>query len=128
MAKVRVWNDNVHPYRETFKGEKVEIAAKSWILMEQDEAIMFRGTFAPIKTDGDGNPIAEGFKMIRVEAIPAEQPEAVKVDALVCQACTYKAASDADLLEHGKAKHSDILTTDEEAEAEIKVKRGRKTG
>ena len=73
MAKVKVWNDNVHPHRERFRGDWIEIPAKSYIEMEWEDGVQFRGQFtgiAPIIPE-TGNPDPTRFKMIRVEA-PSE--------------------------------------------------------
>ena len=66
--QVKVWNDNVHVFKQDYKGEKIEIAAKSFIWMEPDQAHDFKCSFAPIVADADGNPTPETFKMIRIEA------------------------------------------------------------
>lgn len=68
MAKVRVWNDNVHPHTEMFKGDLITIPAKECIEMDWEEAIEFRGQFTGIKLLGDDTPDPRGYKMIRVEA------------------------------------------------------------
>lgn len=65
--KVKVHNDNIHPYSEEFKGEKIHIEAKKWIEMERDEAIMFLGTFNSIIRDVDGNPSPKSYKKLRIE-------------------------------------------------------------
>lgn len=129
MAMVKVWNDNVHPYRENFREQEIVIPAKSFIKMEAGEALLFRGTFAPIKVDGDGNPIPEGYKMIRIEEIKGEETEAPKVNPLICQACAYEAASEKDLNEHAQSLHKDAVLVDEEAEEALKTKKAqRKAG
>lgn len=71
MPKVKVWNDNVHPHTEMFKGDQIHIPPKSFIEMEWEEAIEFKGQFTGIKRRGDDSPDPTGFKMIRVEA-PSE--------------------------------------------------------
>jgi hypothetical protein len=131
MAKVRVWNDNVHPYRETFREQNIHIPAKSSIVMDAGEALLFKGTFAPIKLDGDGNPTPEGYKMIRIEELQSEDTiEQAKVNPLVCQACAYEAASEKDLNEHAQSLHKDAFLVDEEAEQALseKKKAQRKAG
>jgi hypothetical protein len=130
MPKVQVWNDNVHPFTQRFKGEKVTIAAQSWIWMDQDEAHQFEGSFSPPILDVDGNGKAEGFKMIRVvkaEGAPAEdKPKSAQAQANVCQACRFQAANAKDLEEHQKASHASQALTDELAEKELKAR--KKTG
>jgi hypothetical protein len=128
MAQVRVWNDNIHPYQETFREKELKIPAKSFILMDSGDAHLFKGTFAPIKVDADGNPIAQGYKMIRIEKTAEPLPE-TKVKETICQACRYEASSDKDLAEHVKASHGDVALRDDEAEQEIeRRKRAKKVG
>lgn len=126
MAKVRVWNDNIFPYKEKFKGDPIRIEPKSHIVMEEDEAYQFKGTFSPPVLNTDGVHMPEGFKMIRIEKIDAAQAEPEpKADALKCIACQYRAQNAADLAEHSKG-HEHNLVVDDKAEAEIKA-RGKKS-
>ena len=120
--KIKVWNDNVHPYSETFRGNKISIAAKGFVELEYDDAVAFHGSFAPIQVDADGNPVPEGYKMLRMEE-PAVGVE-VKANPLMCQACRYLATSKQDLADHATT-HADSLVEDAEAESEMK-KRGMK--
>lgn len=118
--QVRVWNDNIHPYYEEFRDQKIKIPAKSFIMMEAGEAHLFRGSFAPIKVDADGNPIPEGYKMIRIEENSSATPDTVKeTPKNVCQACKYEASSEKDLSEHIESSHKHEMVVDEEAEREI---------
>lgn len=125
MALVRVYNDNVYPYDEVFKGDKIHIPSKKFIEMDEFEAIQFRGTFKAPVLDADGNHTAAGFKMIRLEKITGEAPAAPKVDELQCLACKYKATTKEDFNEHVKT-HSAQMLIDEEAEEAIKMKRKAK--
>lgn len=123
MAKVRVWNDNVHPYKELFKGDQISIGPKKFIEMDEEEANQFRGTFAPMVFDADGNDMPEGYKMIRIEKILADEvAPAPVVDDMLCLACSYKADSKADFAEHLKT-HSDQVVVDEVAEKQLKAKK-----
>lgn len=125
MALVRVHNDNVHDYQEKFREKDVKIPAKGFIEMEESDAKLFKGSFAPIQVDADGSPIPQGFKMIRIERITQEAPK-VHLKENICQACRYEGSSDKDLSEHIKAEHADIAVVDEEAEREmVAKKRGR---
>jgi hypothetical protein len=67
MAIVRVWNDNEYPYKEIFQDEEIRIPAKKFIEMDEKKAILFKGTFAPMKLDAQKKPMPEYFKMIRIE-------------------------------------------------------------
>lgn len=123
MAQVRVWNDNRFEYREQFRDGTVVIPPKKYILMEEGEAKLFQRAFAPIQTDGDGNPIEQGFKMIRLERIESESVKTPDVVENQCHACGYEASSTKDLDEHVSASHKDILVRDEAAEQEIRRKK-----
>jgi hypothetical protein len=92
--QARVWNDNTYPHTETFKEKTITIAPKSHIEMDYDEAKEFKSKFTPIKTDGEGNPLPESFKMIRIEKLGA--PEAATLP-LVCHATGKVAANPAEL-------------------------------
>lgn len=67
MAKVKVWNDNVYPHTEMFKGDTVHIPPKECIEMDWEEAIEFKGQFTGVKRLGNDQPDPAGYKMIRVE-------------------------------------------------------------
>ena len=126
--QVRVWNDNVHDYSETFREQKISIPAKKFIMMDDEQAHLFVCNFAPIKCDADGNPVPEGYKMVRIERNSDAAPVEVKVNENVCHACQYEGASKADLSEHIEASHKSIAVVDEEAEREIKVRKNKKAG
>jgi hypothetical protein len=131
MPQVKIWNDNVHTYNETFKGEKISIPPGKFIMMEYDEAIQFKGTFAPIKLDADGRPTPEGYKMIRVEEPGAKA--AVKAAPMGCHRCGYKASSAKDLSEHTDLEHADdqrvqLDEVDKELEAKVTTEPGKKRG
>jgi hypothetical protein len=118
MPKVKVWNDNVHDYKEKFRDENILIKAKSFIEMEEDQANIFRGTFSSFVLDGDGNHTDKGFKMIRIEKV---SPTEIKMsDKFTCHVCQYEAVSDTGLDEHVKATHAHLLVKDEAAEADLK--------
>jgi hypothetical protein len=122
MAKVRVWNDNVYPYQETFKGDKIYIGSKSFIEMDEESANQFRGTYSPMVLDADGNDMPQGYKMIRLEPITGEVAPVVKVDDLQCLACKHKSATKAEYDDHVKT-HSSQLFVDELAEKELQAKK-----
>ena len=121
MPQVRVYNDNVHPYQEEFKGETVKIPSKGSIEMEFYDAHEFLGSFNAPKLDYDGNPTAASYKMLRIETGGA-LPE-IEVVKNVCVACAYKASSEKDLEEHAKASHAHQVLVDEIAEKELKVRK-----
>lgn len=118
MPKVKVWNDNVHPHKEMFKDNLVEIPAKSCIEMEWEEAIEFKGQFTPIRIRGDGTHDPAGFKMIRVEA---PTTPIFKENDLVNHA-TGKVAATKEELQAMLEKFSHLRVVDEDAEAQASTK------
>jgi hypothetical protein len=124
MAQVKVWNDNEHPYYEEFRDKKVSIPPKKFVLMEADEAHLFKCNFAPIKVDADGNPSPEGYKRIRIEELPDSQPETKPVQSgFICQADGSVHETEAELKAHIEANFKDQILVDEEAEQALR-KRG----
>ena len=109
---VKVWNDNIHPYREMFRNQEIVIEAGSFIEMDEDEALYFEGTFVFPRKNEQGVPDPLFFKKIRREATPP-----VEVDPLLCHANGQTAKSDAEFKELvGAFKH--LLVKDDSAEAE----------
>lgn len=94
MAKVKVWNDNVHPHREKYQDEWIDIPAGGYIELDWEDAIQFKGQFTGIKLLGDDTPDPRGFKMIRVEK-PSEP--VFKENPLVCHANGERAVTQEDL-------------------------------
>jgi hypothetical protein len=120
MAQVKVWNDNTYAHKEHFKGDLVEIPAKSFIYMDESDAHDFKGQFYPMKKNADGQQTADSFKKIRVEASGAALP--VKI---LCNICKYSANSDKELLEHTKKEHASApVLTDEELDKSLARKKG----
>lgn len=127
MPKYKVWNDNVFPYTEKFKDMAIDIPAKGSIVMDEDDAFMFKGTFKAPILDVDNNHTPQGFKMIRLEKLSGEETaEEPKATTHRCLACKYTGSSEADVSEHAKAAHADQIVVDEAAEAEIKARKGKK--
>jgi hypothetical protein len=114
---VRVWNDNVHPFRQIFRDKEILIAPKKFIEMEETEAFEFRSSYSPITRDGDGQPTVESYKMIRVERTDKSAHKPVQTpNDFVCQACGFKAANKKELDHHIDAEHLDQLTDKDEAD------------
>ena len=72
MALVKVWNDNIYPHVEKFKGKEIHIPSKEFIEMDYDDAKQFQGQFKPPLINGQGHD-PRGFKMIRVENPPTSK-------------------------------------------------------
>lgn len=124
MAKYKVYNDNVFPYTEKFKDQEIKIQPKQFIVMDEDDAYMFKGSFKAPVLDADGNDKPEGYKMIRLVKVDgSEALDAPKFEEHICMGCKYKAANKEDLLEHEKAAHAHQVVVDESIEDEIKTKK-----
>lgn len=112
--KVRVWNDNEFTHKEKLRDEPVEIPAKRFVLMEEDDAIIFRGQYTPILVDYDGQPMKQSYKMIRIERITDETP--VKAaEEHVCMSCGSKHESVSSLEAHIDENHLEQLDDPEVA-------------
>lgn len=121
---VKVHNDNVFDYQEDYRGRKITIPAKSSIEMEYDDAIQFQGTWTAARKDGNGAPLREFFKMIRVEEPPLAQ-QGVKQDPLMCIACRYMGKDAKDLQGHVIEAHAHQQAHDEDAEREMSRKKAK---
>lgn len=115
MANVKVYNDNVHPYKEQFRDQNIVIPAGGFIEMEEGDAHEFKCSYSPPSRGGDNQMDPKSFKMIRIEA-SSQKAAAPKTDESVCMKCSYKAISKKDLDEHIDANHLDDLADQELAE------------
>ena len=115
--KAKVWNDNIFPYTERFKGDIITIPPKSFIEMDYDEAVMFRGTFSSIVRDADGAPKAESYKMIRIEPQGNPVDNVIKQDPNKCLACGKVLGSQAELAQHIFNEHPAMLDSESKDEA-----------
>lgn len=104
--QVKVWNDNIYPLSQFFKGNKVLIPAKSFIEMEFYEAHEFLGTYHPIDYDADGKQDPKTYKMLRVDRQDAVRGIQAKIKNL-CSVCKHESPSKEELEAHVKARHSD---------------------
>ena len=115
--KAKVWNDNIYPYTEKFKGDEIYIPAGKFVEMDYDEAIMFKGTFSPIVRDADNQPTQQSWKKIRVEAMGNPVDAVIKEDPNKCQACGKVLSNQAELAQHIFNEHPEMLDTESKAEA-----------
>lgn len=115
MARAKVFNDNIYPYNETFKGEKISIPVKGFIEMDYDEAIEFRGAFSSIERDATGTPKPSSYKMIRVEKIGGD--DAAIVDTNKCVACGKAFAGQGELANHIFEQHPESMAPESREEA-----------
>lgn len=107
MAKVKVWNDNVHDYSENWRGTEYFIKSKSFIEMEESAAVKFLGQFGkPIMVDHDGKPLPESYKMLRIERTGPETT--VEEKGFPCMACSRTYESEKVLNAHIEESHSQL--------------------
>lgn len=108
--QAKVWNDNKYPHSEMFKGDEVYIPAGSFIEMDYQEAIQFKGQMAPVKFNHDGIGTPETYKMIRVEPIMENAEEKTFSADTTCLACGEKLSDQLSLAKHILEKHSDSIS------------------
>ena len=106
----KVHNDNIYPYREKFRDEWIEIPAKGFVEMDQDEALYFVSAFSPIVRDGQNVPDPKFFKMLRIEDPPRAEAPSLMNHATGVQ------ASSLEELNRVLDKFADRLVKDEDAE------------
>lgn len=82
MSQVRVYNDNIYPFKQNFKDEEIHIPAGGFVMMSPADAVIFRGSYSPMMKGANGQPDPKFFKKIRVEEIGAPEPERKKY---ICQ-------------------------------------------
>ena len=108
MPQVKVWNENVHPFKQRFLDEEIEIPAKSFIKMEEKKAIQFKSSYSPIEVDHDGKPTEKSFKMIRLEPIDLTVAKDEGPHKYACMACgDDKFQTQKALDSHIEAKHAE---------------------
>ena len=127
MAQVKVVNFNDYPFEQLFKGMQIRIPAGQFVLMEEDDAILFRGMYSPIDQDAGGMQKPESFKRIRIEKNITAADKGSNADAsLLCQACGFKASNKWELDGHVNDLHIDQLV-DEDEQKKRKAKTKGKT-
>jgi hypothetical protein len=143
MPKVTVFNLNVHPLHEMFKGDEVLIQAndywrdKDGKIREIDiyEANDFKGQYHPVPFDGSGKMLEDSryFKKIRMDKVQTEvDSEEEDTPAFKCMAaqCKHVSPSPEELTAHIKVRHPSEETLvlpeeDREIRAKNKAKKGK---
>lgn len=121
---VRVWNDNIHPFKQEIAGKLYDFAPKSFLEMEEDEADVLLKRYSPIILGGDDQPLATSYKMLRIDSDDlkrnrAQRENKTKSGTYICQACGYVAANRWELNGHTSEMHSEQWEDHDEARAEI---------
>jgi len=120
MFQVRVYNDNIYPYQEMFKGELIKIAPKQYIELDLFDAAEFLGQYTSIQVDGGGSPRPQSYKMLRIV-----RPDHYKLEEkkeIICNACGVTFSTALELDEHVNEKHVDALTDEDEQKKRRKRK------
>jgi len=112
MYQVRVYNDNIYPYQEKFKGEMLTIQPKQYIEMDLFDAAEFLGQYTPIVVDGGGAPIPKSYKMLRV--VRPDNFKAEEKKEILCNACGMKFDTAIELDDHVNEKHVENLVDEDE--------------
>lgn len=128
MAKWRVYNK--HPqgltHRESFRGEPVEIKAGDFILMDYEDAVLFKGQYFPMKKLPDDTQDPASFKVLHLEPDGAEEVIAEK-PKFICQRTGKEFATEASLLKHLE-QFKDEVFKDEALELELETDKKRAKG
>lgn len=134
--KVKVFNDNVHPLNEMFKGEKMSIAAKDYWreadgrikVMDVFEANDYRGQYAPVPFDGSGKMIGDPryFKMIKMEIVDGDITTSIPSHKCMAKECRFVGSTESELTQHLNSQHASIekLVLPEQ-DAEISKKKAK---
>jgi hypothetical protein len=117
MAMVKVWNDNIYPHVEKFKGKEIHIASKDFIEMDYDDAKQFQGQYKAPVISGQGHD-PRGFKKIRVD-----NPPVVRADPLMNHANGSVAANEDEF--KASIKEYAHLAVREEKVAENKLRKAQ---
>jgi hypothetical protein len=135
-GKVKIFNDNEHPFEANFKGDKVYIGAKSYWkdkdgtprLFDLFEANDFKGDYHPIKLLGDGTHDPRTFKKIKLVNIDAEVKEVVPEHPCMLCGSAYQTEDELDVHLEAEHKNEERVSIAELDKAEIKAQprpRGR---
>jgi len=122
MQQAKVWNDNKYPHIEKYKGKIIEIQPGKYVEMDRDEALQFQGQFKAPKKLGNGVDDPRHFKMIRLEAPPAEAEYNPLTNPVTGKVCASPEELKADLAQY---KHLTVELA--EMRAEIAAMKGTKS-
>lgn len=79
---VRLWNDNIHAHKEMFNGEMYNISPKTFVIMEKEDAINFRGQYFPYFKDSGGLQDSKSYKMLRIEELAEDDTPLAPVEMI----------------------------------------------
>jgi len=105
LGMTKITNMNDYPYRELFKGQKIEILPHKSIEMESGEAHIFKGTMGSGPKFNDGIQDPETYKWLKFET--AAEVKRASVNKFRCEACGKVCKTQKSLGEHMKV-HVDL--------------------
>lgn len=119
--QVRVWNDNVHVFQQKFRDAIIRIPPKKYVLMDREEAILFKSKFWPPVLGGDDVPKPESYKMLRIERLDSAEAAKEQAKKFICHVDGQAFETEAELKAHVKESgYEDKLLKAEEHEAFMK--------
>lgn len=122
---VKVVNDNVHPYREKFRGKDIYIGPKESIQMDINEANLFLGTMPPnIEVDANGHQKPTSFKKLRIEHIGSQKPKET-TKTYMCMKDGQEFPTQAALDKYIEENYAEDIIDEEAREKVVAKKRGR---
>lgn len=114
--KVRVWNKNEHVLKDQLRGDPIVIEPGKFVIMEDDDANIFKGQYIPIYYDAGGLQDPRSYKILHIEPIEEAKKPEVKIEQYACVACGRVLNSKDDLDKHVDEFHLDSLADPEVAE------------
>ena len=127
MAKWRVWNKHTLDHKELFRGDKIEIPAGKFVLMDYEDAHQFKGQYVPMKFDAMEQQTEETKKILFLE--PDDKEEVVPKSGYVCQMDGKAFNTKAELEAYTAANYKDLAFKDDSLDEEIaKVELKKKPG
>ncbi len=128
---VKVWNDNVHSFKQEIHGVNYVIPAKEYIEIEEDEADRLVKRISPIVLDGNDVPLPTSYKMLRIDADDLKRNRHLRENktrsgSYICQACGYVAANKWELDGHSLNEHKNQFDDLDEAKMAIQNDRAKR--
>ncbi len=122
---VKVVNDNVHPYRERFRGKEIYIGPNESVEMDLNDAHLFLGTMPPnIERGANGLQDPKTYKMLRIEQVGISKAQS-QSKKFVCMKDGKEFATQAALDEHIEENFAEDIIDEEAREKVVAKKRGR---
>lgn len=124
MGQVKIINDNIHPHKELFRGDMIDIEPGGFVIMDEDDARLFRGQAIPIKKDAQEVQDPRSYKILRVVPLEDAAPQAPEPAKFISQIDGKEFSSQAELDKHLE-QFKDRVFKDEVLDEELKRKQKR---